>query len=350
MINTDWKSFLTEKGTLFNTQGLDSFSPNEFNKDASSSQSVLYDLSHHGLIKVHGDDAESFLQNQFTNDIRNVSETRHQTTAWCSPKGRIIATFTIFKQADSFYLSLSSDLTDHVIKKLQMYVMMSKVTLENASESIVHFGLAGQSSEELLNKAINSKDNIKAPTAPPRTATYQTLSILRMPGKAPRFEIFGNIDDAKSLWESCAKGATQTNSDYWNYLNIVSGIPQISKASSETWIPQMVNFIAVDGVDFQKGCYPGQEVVARLNYLGKTKRRLYRVQINTNQLPAINDAIQSESDNQAGKILNAAINPDGVVEALAVLKIAETEKPLMLADNHDATVTLLDLPYPVNDG
>ena len=341
MINADWKTFLTEKGAFFSSTKLD--------KDTLSSASVLCDLSNHGLIKVHGEDAESFLQNQFTNDIRNVNDSTYQTSAWCSPKGRIIATFKIFKQADSFYLSLSADLIDHVINKLRMYVMMSKVTLEDVSESFIHFGLSGKHSEELLNKALASTGETKAPITSPQISTYKTLSILRMPDASPRFEIFGGLDDAKELWESCAEDAIQTNSDYWDYLNILSGLPQISEASSESWIPQMINFIAVDGVDFQKGCYPGQEVVARLNYLGKTKRRLFRVEISSDQLPAINDAIQSESDKQAGKILNAAFNPDGIVEALAVLKITETEKPLTLTENNNATVTLLDLPYPVND-
>ena len=108
----------------------------------------------------------------------------------------------------------------------------------------------------------------------------------------------------------------------------------------------MVNFTAIGGVDFKKGCYPGQEVVARLNYLGKTKRRMYRIEIDSNTLPAVNDNISSDTDPSAGQILNAAINPENKVEALAILKIAEVEKPLAL-EKCNCQVKILELPYTV---
>ena len=110
----------------------------------------------------------------------------------------------------------------------------------------------------------------------------------------------------------------------------------------------MLNYIDIGGVDFKKGCYPGQEVVARLNYLGKTKRRMYHIQIDTSDLPEVGATIKSESEADAGKILNAVINADGKTQALAILKIAEANNPLTLDDN-DAKVTLLDLPYTVNN-
>ncbi len=143
--------------------------------------------------------------------------------------------------------------------------------------------------------------------------------------------------------------AAPVSSGGWHYLNILAGLPVITKDSSEAWIPQMVNYIAIGGVDFKKGCYPGQEVVARLNYLGKTKRRMYHIQINTDVLPNVNDAISSKDDQEAGKILNAVINPDGKIEALAIIKIAEAEKELALSIDKEATINLLDLPYSVDD-
>lgn len=290
------------------------------------SEALLSDLSHHGLIKVHGEDAESFLQNQLTNDIRNVTETTHQTSAWCSPKGRIIATFTIFKRDNAYFLTLSQDLLEHVIKKLSMYVMMSKVTVEDATQSLDHIGLSGDNAEDEL------------------TSLSENITTLKVAGTVPRFEIFGEIKDTKVLTEKIQSAPD----NHWDYLNIIAGLPTISQASSEAWIPQMINFIEVEGVDFKKGCYPGQEIVARLNYLGKTKRRMYHIQIDTEALPAVGDTLSSDSTSDAGKILNAVINPEGNVEALAVLKIAETENPLTLVNNNETTITLLDLPYSVD--
>ena len=334
-MNPDWKTFLSAQNT-------------QFTKLTNTQEEMLFDLSGRGLIKVSGEDAESFLQNQLSNDIKNVTETAHQASAWCSPKGRIIVTFQIFKRADCFYLSFSADLLEHVIKKLRMYVMMSKVVLEDVTESVIHFGYAGE-----LQKIVTD-----APSVSGQMIQHDNLSILRIAGDTPRYEAFSDIlvsddgdnvdgiNDAKQLWEQCAENAKTINNNGWDYLNILAGLPDISEASSEAWIPQMVNYIAIGGVDFKKGCYPGQEVVARLNYLGKTKRRMYRLQIDTDQLPDINESITSDSDKAAGKILNVAINPAGKVEALAILKIAEADKTLMLSNN---TVEILELPYSLDE-
>ncbi len=309
-----------------------------------SSETLLSNLSQspsrHGLIKVHGEDAESFLQNQLTNEVSNVTENTHQLTAWCSPKGRIIATFRLFKRDDAYFLSLSEDLLEHVIKKLSMYVMMSKVTLEDVTESFVHLGVSGESAEQELKELLTKE----LPNEVDGTTTINGLTVLKLAGTIPRYEFFSEAGSAKVLSDSIK----QAPDSYWEYLNIVAGIPSISQASSEAWIPQMVNFIQVNGVDFKKGCYPGQEIVARLNYLGKTKRRMYRLLIDSDQLPAINDVIASGNEKDAGKILNVVINPEGKVEALAVMKIAETNETLRIA-NDDAPITLLELPYTVND-
>jgi folate-binding protein YgfZ len=304
---------------------------------------MLFDLAKKGIIKASGEDAESFLQNQLSNDVHKITETEHQASAWCSPKGRIIVSFQIFKRNDDFFLILSADLLEHVIKKLRMYVMMSKVVIEDVTASLPHFGLAGDQAEAVLIKAFDN-----APSEANQILQIDEYSILKLAGNTPRFEIIGH--NAKANVETLLGTTTLSSDDnHWNYLYILAGIPHISEASSEAWIPQMVNYIAVGGVDFKKGCYPGQEVVARLNYLGKTKRRMYRLQINTDNLPNIGDAIASDSDTAAGKILNVALNPDGVVEALAIMKIAEVEKNLTLTADEKITISLLSLPYSLDD-
>jgi len=319
-----WKAFLSENNTNFETI-----------KDANE---MLFDLTGQGLIQVSGEDAESFLQNQLTNDIRNVNTTTHQASAWCSPKGRIIANFQVFQRDENYFLTVSSDLTEHVIKKLRMYIMMSKVTVEDVSDSMLHFAYSGN-----LQKIISD-----VPTNENQTLQQDNLSILKVYGD-DRYEIFGSYDDAKVFWEKCIKIATPVNTNGWNLLNIASGTPLITNASSEAWIPQMVNYIAIGGVDFKKGCYPGQEVVARLNYLGKTKRRMYRLKISTNQLPNVGDTISTATDKEAGKILNAALTSNGDVEVLAIIKIAESSNTLTLTDNAKASISILDLPYSIND-
>ena len=341
-MNQDWKSFLIEQGAS-EQQGLLKFSESESKYFDLSLAPLLINPSDRALIKVSGEDAESFLQNQLSNDIRNVTETMHQSSAWCSPKGRIIANFRIFKQGDAFFLVLAADLLEVVMKKLRMYVMMSKVTIEDVSMVTVHFSVAGK------DAAVHIQEFIGSQSLPENsTIQYDGLSILHVSDAQQRFDIFGELDAAKELWLQCKTVATPVSGLAAKYLNIISGSPEISAESSEAWIPQMVNYIQLNGVDFKKGCYPGQEVVARLNYLGKTKRRMYHLEIDTDELPKIGDSIKSEKDNEAGKILNAVINSNNKVNALAILKIADANNQLNMAANN-ANISLLDLPYNVDD-
>lgn len=353
-MNPDWKAFLQENGAEFTphtvadieTEQLAFFDNPENEMQISSQEVLLSNPSERGLIKVNGTDAESFLQNQLTNDIRNVTETSHQASAWCSPKGRIIANFRIFKRDDAFYLALSRDMIEHVMKKLRMYVMMSKVVIEDVSDATIYFSFAGKNADHLMQDMIGIE--IAADT---QTMQHNSTTLVRtvISGSNTRFDVFvDGINEAKTLWNQCNQVASPVSGAGIRYLNIISGNPEITAASSEAWIPQMVNYIQINGVDFKKGCYPGQEVVARLNYLGKTKRRMYRLEIDTNDLPLVGAEIKSEKDAGAGKILNAVVNVNGKIDALAILKIADALNPLSLATN-DATITLLDLPYSIDD-
>ncbi|MCK5896155.1 MAG: folate-binding protein YgfZ [Cocleimonas sp.] len=346
----NWKEFLISNGAEFSSDELISFGNPSRERSIPPQGSVLSDLSDRGIIEVQGKDATIFLQSQFTNDILRVTETTHQLSAWCNPKGRVIATFRIFKRGDNYSLTVSADLVELIIKKLRRFVMMSDVTIEDISTNLVHFGYAGEQAEQDLKRLLGENN---VPTAPHQTLQYNTLSILRLPGTVPRFEVFGKLEDAKSLWERCNVRAAPVSSSGWDYLNIAAGLPIVCAASSTAWIPQMLNLQVIDGVDFQKGCYPGQEIVARLKYLGKNKRRMYRIEINSNDLPEIGQEIYAEGERvYAGKILTTVINPVGKVEALAILKIAQIDKNLSL--DHDTTneqgrVSFLDLPYLVDN-
>ncbi len=349
-METSWKEFLIDNGAEFEADELISFGNPSRERRIPPQGSVLSDLSGRGIIEVHGKDATDFLQNQFTNDISRVTENTHQLSAWCNHKGRVIANFRIFKRGNNYYLTVAADLVELIIKKLRMYVMMSDVTIEGISQSLIHFGYAGERAEQDLQSILGED---KVPVESNQTLQQDSLSILRLPGTVPRFEIFGELEDAKNLWERCNVRAAAVSSAGWDYLNIVAGLPVICEASSAAWIPQMLNLQAIDGVDFEKGCYPGQEVVARLKYLGKNKRRMYRIEINSSELPQIGQKIYAEGEiGDAGKILTTVINPVGKVEALAVLKIALTDKKLSLdkeTNNPKNSITLLELPYSVDE-
>jgi folate-binding protein YgfZ len=345
-----WKEFLIDNGAEFEADKLVSFGNPSRESRIPPQGSVLSDLSDRGIIEVHGVDAKDFLQSQFTNDISRVTQDKHQLSAWCNPKGRVLATFRVFKRGNNYYLSVSADLIELILKRLRMFVMRSDVTIEDISKSLIHFGYAEERAEGDL-QTILAKDTV--PIEPNQTLQHDSLSILRLPGTVPRFEVFGELKDAQDLWERCNVRAAPVSSSGWDYLNIVAGLPVVCEESSTAWIPQMLNLQVIDGVDFQKGCYPGQEIVARLKYLGKNKRRMYRIEINSNDLPVVGQKIYAEGERAyAGKVLTAVINPSGKVEALAVLKIALVHHSLSLKEDSSepqGVVSLLELPYVVDN-
>ncbi|RVU86353.1 folate-binding protein [Leucothrix sargassi] len=340
-----WKTFLIDQGAEFEEERLVSFGNPHRERRIAPQGAVLSNLADRGLLEVSGADAESFLQNQLTNDITKINETTHQLTAWCNPKGRVIANFRAFKRGQSIYLILSRDLVETVMTKLSRYIMMSKVSIEDATDSLVHFGYAGENAQSDLELILD-----KVPTVSNETLNLGQLTILRLPGNTPRFEVFGDIKEASDLWSKCNVRAAPVSSQAWDYINILAGRPVVTAESTEAWIPQMLNLTNIDGVDFQKGCYPGQEVVARLKYLGKNKRRMFHVEIATDTVPAVNSDIVLEDGTEVGKVLNAVINPDDNVQALVILKIADSDKALFLAQaDSQAAVTVLPLPYATED-
>ena len=344
-MNPNWKKFLIKNGAEFEGDTLVSFGNPERERRIHQQGLVLCDLSHTGLIRVSGDDAESFLQNQLSNDVSEVTDTHSQLSSYNNPKGRMIASLRLLKYEGEFYLELNQSLIAPLLKRLSMFIMMSKVKLDDESSNLIHFGYTGPSAEIYLTKVIGD-----IPKEINDSVVYKTLTITRLHGLMPRFEILGKLDDAKALWESLDVNAAPVNCEAWRHLNITAGIPVITEVSSAEWVPQMLNYDRIGGISFNKGCYPGQEVVARLNYLGKTKRRMYRLLVKTDQCPSVCDIItatdQDGNRSEAGKVVNAVINPADHVEMLAVLKIATLEQTL---DLNGAKVEVLDLPYSLND-
>lgn len=339
----EWKNFLIDYGAEFEGDSLISFGNPERERRIPPQGAILCDLSHFGLISVTGEDATAFLQGQLTNDINQVTDTLSQLSAYCTPKGRALATFFVTKRQGDYYLSLSRDLLEPILKRLRMYVMRSKAVLEDASASLVHFGYAAPDGDKQLSEILG-----KAPANAYDTMQIGNLTIMRQPAPIPRFKILGELDEAKKLWERLNVNAACVGRSSWEYFNVMSGVPMVTLASSEAWVPQMMNMHLINGVSFTKGCFPGQEIVARLKYLGKSKRQMYRVGIpHCVKPPAVGTHIASDKDPEAGTILNATLNPDGYVEALAVMKIAEAANPLHLGEY---AVNVLELPYALEAG
>ncbi len=337
-MKADWKQFLSHHGAEFDTSDtLTHFGNPERERRIPPQGAILCDLSHIGLLSVSGADAQTFLQGQLSNDLNAVSATQAQLTSYSSPKGRAITTLQLIQHQDTYYLVLAADLVESVLKRLRMFVMRSQVTLQEAGNSLVHFGYADPRGEQRLRDIIGT-----IPTQPMAVVAYDNLSIVRRPASVPRFEIFGDSAAARKLWEKLDVHATGVGRGAWDYFEIEAGIPQVTAASSEAWVPQMMNLHLIDAISFSKGCFPGQEVVARLKYLGKNKRQLYRIAIDSFEPPAVGARIDDSNGQEAGQILNACLNPTGKAEALAVMRTTALEAELTLDGQ---TVQRLELPY-----
>ncbi len=302
----------------------------------------LNDLSHFGLIRVEGEDAEKFLQGQLTNDMRQVTEDHSNLAGWCSHKGRMLANFRCFRRNDAYFLQTPVENLALVIKRLGMYVLMSKVTLSDASDELMRIGITGSCAESLLAPLFE-----QLPADANGVAHGAELSLIRLPGERPRFEIFGPAEALIAFWQSAESQAIRRGDDFWALQDIRAGVPTIYQSTSEVFIPQMTNMQLVDGVSFTKGCYTGQEVVARMQYLGKLKRRMYLAHVTGEAEPKPGDELfakGSTSGQGSGKVVDAQAAGDGY-DLLAVIETASAEADEVCLGENGPPLQLRDLPY-----
>lgn len=338
-MNSEWNSFLQSAKAQFDDTGTVS----GFEDTPSPTDNLICDLSHFGTIRVEGEEARDYLQNQFTNDMREVDENIGQLSAYCSAKGRMLAIFTIYQHNDAFYLKLPRPLVKPILKRLQMFILRAKVTLTDLSDELIRIGVSGDACQQQLQGIMGElPENDFA-------VTHNSVSNQRIPSASPRYEICGDVEVVKTLWQQLSD-AVPTGADGWELLDTEAGLPQIFTETVEAFVPQMVNLQLVEGVSFRKGCYPGQEVVARMQYLGKLKRRMYLAHVDSSAAPSPGDELfdpESESNQGSGKVVRVAPHPEGGYSLLIVTQISSAEADrLQITDAEGPTLSINDLPYP----
>lgn len=302
---------------------------------------ALTDLSHFGLIRISGADSRGFLQGQLTNDINAVTPELAQFSSYCNPKGRMLGSFWIFQRGEDLYLQLPAGLLESILKRLRMFVLRSDATLHDASTELARFAISGDCAADLL------------PFAPSDDKACQTrdrITIIRLPGDRPRFELIGPPEILAQNWHELLDKAEQTGPEFWSLMDIRAGMPTVFEDTLEAFVPQMANLQLIGGVSFTKGCYTGQEIVARMQYLGKLKRRMYHAHVDTAQAPARGAEVfspSSESAQGAGRVVDVAASAEGGYELLAVAQISSAEADdLRIGSADGPRLRLLDLPYP----
>ena len=312
---------------------------------AARDGTVLSVLSRLGALRVSGEDAQSFLQNLLSNDIREVGSTQAQFSGFNTAKGRILAILLIWREGNDYLLQLPRVLCDPVRKKLSMYVLRAKVKVGDVSGEFVSLGLSGAKAQELLSMQFP-----ELPQTPLGVLRNSQCSIIRLDDM--RFLINTSAAHATALWPVLTQNAKPVSGICWDWLNIRSGIPVILPQTQEQFVAQMVNLELIGGVSFRKGCYPGQEIVARTQYLGKLKRRMYLAHIDNGETPLPGDELYSaEMEGQAsGMIVDAAPAPGGGYDVLASVQVSSRETQQVLCKSmQGAALHFLPLPYPLQD-
>ena len=314
--------------------------------DPDTSSSWLCPLPETGLLAINGKDAPSFLQGQTTCDMLGLAPGRTTLGSICNPKGRVVALFRAFKWEDVFYLLLPAELIAAVQKRLRMYVLRADVKLEDVSSEWAVFGVGGAGLDSALRPL-----GIPVAAHPNDIVCQTDCCSIRIPAAgADRVLLVARNEKAEALRAELQDGThlTRTEPSRWRLADIQAGIPCVGLAISEEFVPQMLNLDLLGGISFSKGCYTGQEIVARTHYLGNLKRRMFRLQSASDIEPEAGEPIYT-SDPEAqsvGMVVASAPAAEGSHQMLAVLNMAHAQRSdLRLHRSSDSRLSLLILPY-----
>jgi hypothetical protein len=340
-MNLDWQTFLERQHALIQDGVLINFGDAQEELLATQESTVLCDLSQFGILKISGEDAQSFLQNMVSSDVREVSPQQAQISSLNTSKGRMLATFLIWQRDSDYYLQLPRDLCAATHKRLSMYILRSKVKIENASDTVISLGLSGEGATSLLRQHFGS-----VPSKRFVVEQHDSANVIQVDPE--RYQINTTHHHAPALWQNIISHARAVGSSSWDWLNIRSGIPVILATTQEQFVPQMANLELIGGVNFKKGCYPGQEIVARMQYLGKSKRRMYLAHVKS-MTQAGEQLFSAEVEGQiCGMVCNASPAPGGGYDLLTVIQInSHDTQSVHIGSLEGEALQFLPLPYEI---
>lgn len=245
----------------------------------------------------------------------------------------MLASFLIWRDADDYLLQLPASLAEVLRKKLSMYVLRAKVKITDASSDLIALGFSGSQASFPVTESLG-------------VSRFLNATIIKLGDN--RCQFITPIDQAPALWQHLTGLAKPAGSPHWDWLNVRAGIPVILPETQEQFVPQMANFDLIGGINFKKGCYPGQEIVARMHYLGKLKRRMYLAHVD-GQAQAGEEVYSANMDGQAcGMIANAALSPAGGYDVLVVMQIESHDTQVIhLGAAQGAALSFENLPYPL---
>jgi len=277
------------------------------------------------MIKVEGDDRVPFLQGQLTQDIKLISHDKALFAGFCNPKGRVLAFMLCFEEHDSIHIQIDSSIAEPILRRLKMYVLRSKVSLNLLDNQFTCVGFVG--SKPLLNQ------DIKLPETYLDIVKSHNAMIMGLEKITEGNKLMVNIPKVNTFMKLNLAEYTSMSIESWDNLNIIDGIPNIYPTTQEAFIPQSINMDLIDGINFKKGCYTGQEIVARTHYLGKVKRRMFRAFIELEDDLTPGDQIINEKKEAIGQLVRSAKENELRTNMLIELRVDQAQEALFIK-NH----------------
>ncbi len=282
-------------------------------------------LSTSSMIKVEGDDRVPFLQGQLTQDIKLISHDKALFAGFCNPKGRVLAFMLCFEEHDSIHIQIDSSIAEPILRRLKMYVLRSKVSMNLLDNQFTCIGFVG--SKPLLKQGIKPPENYLD------IVRSHDVMIMRVGKNTERYQLMGDTTKVHTFMKLNLAEYTSMSIESWDNLNIFDGIPNIYPTTQEAFIPQSINMDLIDGINFKKGCYTGQEIVARTHYLGKVKRRMFRAFIESDDDLTPGEQIINEKKEAIGQLVRSAKENELRTNMLIELRVDQAHEVLYIK-NH----------------
>ncbi len=343
-----WHQFLAQQGGRFDSNLIVSFGETANDYATLSTATTLTDIGDQGLLSLNGAQSAKFLQGQVTCDVNALTANNSIPGAVCNLKGRVTTSFRLITfrpdagDVDQILMLMHRELVPPTITTLSKYAVFSKTAVLDCSGDYRQFGVAGPDPSTALAALFTD-----IPKATNQTVQGELATLIRIDPE--RFIVVVPQANAAAVWRKLATNATAVGLPFWQLLDVRAGFAAVGPATSGEFVPQMLNYQALGAVSFKKGCYTGQEIVARMQYLGKLKRRLYRLCVDAVDLCCPGAVITTVgSAQEVGQVVLAAAADTTTQEILAILTQDAAQQQQLVIAGTPVAVTLLPLPYSLD--
>ncbi len=339
---TDWRAFLEAEGAQLSADGaVAHFGAPDHELQAAADRGAVVPLTHLGVVSASGRDAKPFLQAQLTSDLEEIGPERAGFSGYCSPKGRLIAIPLLLLADQAYLLVVPRAMAPSLASRLRRFVLRAQVNIEDASDRLAMIGT-------IASQAIEA-NGIPGHGIRPEFQVVRSGEDLSVSLPGSRVLWLCRPEQAPARWRRLADDAVPAGRGAWDLAAVRAGLAEIVPATQEAFLPQMLGLEQVGAVSFTKGCYPGQEIVARARYLGDLKRRLYRARSAARAAPG-DPVFAATGGDAVGQIAAVAPSPDGGFELLAVLLREQAGNRLRIGGEVKGDLTLEAPPAPAAAG